>query len=137
MEYEINQNRLNEVVIKFLENYFKNEEINYFHPYDYFVDEEGKSNLHLSSKWERKFYASKEDELFTDLQKVLALDEWWKDKDFEIVLLHECDGITKVRITADTIQMFEPQDWEEVDHITHSYCYGCSTPKSTKSKENR
>jgi hypothetical protein len=41
MEYEINQNRLNEVVIKFLENYFKNEEINYFHPYDYFVDEEG------------------------------------------------------------------------------------------------
>jgi hypothetical protein len=41
MEYEINQNRLDEVVIMFLENYFKNEEIHYFHPYDHFVDEEG------------------------------------------------------------------------------------------------
>jgi hypothetical protein len=41
MEYEINQNRLDEVVIKFLDNYFKNEEINYYHPYSHFVDEEG------------------------------------------------------------------------------------------------
>jgi len=89
---------------------------------------EGKPSLPLTSKFERKFYASKDDELFTDLQKVIAADKWWNDKDLEIVLFHECDGITKVRITASTIQMFEPQKWEEVDHITHSYCYGCSTP---------
>ena len=87
--------------------------------------------LPISSKYERKFYSSKDEEIFIDLQKVLneqiERGEAWL-KEFEIVLFHECDGITKVHIGTDFIRMYEPQEWEEVDEISHDYCYGCSTP---------
>ena len=82
----------------------------------------------IASKFERKYYASKDEEIFTDLQKALVENEDGYLKDFELVLLHECDGITKVHIGKDFIRMYEPEDWHEVDGITHDYCYGCSTP---------
>jgi hypothetical protein len=41
MEYTIENERLNNIVFNFLESYFKNEEINYTHPYDGYEDEDG------------------------------------------------------------------------------------------------
>jgi hypothetical protein len=95
-------------------------------------------SLPVTSKGERKFYSSKDEEIFADLQKALNEqlkrgDQWLKD--FEIVLLHECDGITKVHIGTDFIKMYEPEDWHEVEEITHNYCYGCSTPPTIKGRE--
>ncbi|MEV0297450.1 hypothetical protein [Nocardia sp. NPDC050710] len=43
----------------------------------------------------------------------------------ELILLHECGGITKVHITRDRIRMAEPTGWREVDEIEHWFC-GCS-----------
>ena len=41
MEYEIAQERLNKLVYDYIEGYFKNDEINYSHPYDQYRDEWG------------------------------------------------------------------------------------------------
>lgn len=41
MEYKIKEEKLNGLVVNFLESYFKNEEINYTHPYDNYEDEDG------------------------------------------------------------------------------------------------
>lgn len=101
------------------------------------LDDEGKQVLNtmpIASKFERKYYASKEEDIFTDLQKALKENKEPYPEEFEIVLFHECDGITKVHIGKDFIRMYEPQQWEVVDEITHDYCYGCSTP-SKKAKE--
>ncbi|MFF2554989.1 hypothetical protein ACFVUS_28575 [Nocardia sp. NPDC058058] len=43
----------------------------------------------------------------------------------ELILFHECGGITKVMVTRDRIRMAEPTGWSEVDEIEHWYC-GCS-----------
>ncbi|WP_280266802.1 hypothetical protein [Nocardia wallacei] len=85
---------------------------------------DGTPSLPLSSRFERKFYASKDDSLFLDLQQVL------RDLDhphaIDLVLFHECGGITKVSVSRERIRMSEPAQWQEVDAITHNYCYGCS-----------
>jgi hypothetical protein len=95
----------------------------------------GNLTLPISSKFERKFYGSKEDELFTDLQRVLVeLKDEPNVKEIEIVLFHECNGITKVKISKDEIKMFEPSEWHEVDEIEHNYCYGCSEPPTPAKK---
>lgn len=95
-------------------------------------------NMPIASKFERKFYASKGEEIFTDLQQVLNEQDEDGLRDFEIVLFHECDGVTKTHIGRDFIRMYEPSEWHEVDGITHDYCYGCSTPESTPtSKEGK
>jgi hypothetical protein len=41
MEYKIEENRINKLVFDFLEDYFKNDEIHYHHPYDQYRDEWG------------------------------------------------------------------------------------------------
>jgi len=78
----------------------------------------------ISSKREVKFYSSiSEQEVFVDIQKIL------KEKDFDdlvVVLLHECGGITRVKITKDSITAKEPTEWKEVKSVEHNYCYGCS-----------
>lgn len=78
----------------------------------------------ISSKCETKFYDKvSEQEVFTDIQKIL------KEQDIEeliVVLLHECGGITRVKITKNTITAREPIEWKEVDVVEHNYCYGCS-----------
>lgn len=91
-------------------------------------DEVRYSNLPISSKFERKFYADKKEELFIDLQQLLKETREPHINDIEIVLFHECAGITKVHIGEDFIRMYEPQGWHEVEGVTHNYCYGCSTP---------
>lgn len=41
MKFLIMENRLNQLVFQYLEEYFKNEEFNYFHPYNIYTDDDG------------------------------------------------------------------------------------------------
>jgi hypothetical protein len=41
MEYTIEGSRINELVVNFIDDYLKNVEINYSHPWDHFVDDDG------------------------------------------------------------------------------------------------
>ena len=86
--------------------------------------ERGTYHFPIAQLWESKFYKKFTDtEIFQDIQKVIketAID------DIIIILLHECGGITRVKITADSITGREPTAWKEVDHVEHDYCYGCS-----------
>ena len=49
---------------------------------------------------------------------------------FCLVFLHECGGVSKLRIWADGHQWSEPHAypsrWSEVEDVSHSYCCGCS-----------
>jgi hypothetical protein len=82
-----------------------------------------KDTLLISSKCEVKMYEGKDEEIFTDIQKICKK----KNIDtFIAVMLHECGGITRVQIEKDKIRLSEPTGWEEVEEITHDYCYGCS-----------
>ena len=84
--------------------------------------------LSIASRSERKFYSAfKEEELFTDLQKVIVEVEF--DSVLTVVLLHECGGVTLVHISKDNITGREPTEWKEVDEVQHDYCYGCSELK--------
>ncbi|MEC3918608.1 hypothetical protein [Nocardia sp. CDC160] len=87
-------------------------------------DADGSSRLPIASRSERKFYSSKDDPLFLDLQRVLNETPSWSHN-VELILFHECGGITKVLVTRDRIRMAEPTGWSEVDEIEHWFC-GCS-----------
>ncbi|WP_024802639.1 hypothetical protein [Nocardia sp. BMG51109] len=92
------------------------------------------SSFPLASHCERKFYKSKKDALFVDLRRVLVEAEY--QHTVELVLLHECGGVTKVSVHRDGIRMFEPTAWREVEQISHSYCYGCSEPADSPAAES-
>jgi hypothetical protein len=89
-------------------------------------ERDGKASLPIVTKFERKFYAGKEDELFVDFQQVLREQPGrFRDGDgVEFVLFHECSGITMVRVGANFIRMYEPEGWREVEDITHGYACG-------------
>lgn len=73
---------------------------------------------------EQKFYSAFEDyDLFKDIQKLVIEYDLSK---ISLVLLHECEGITKVEIHKDKIVGMEPTSWVKVASVQHSYCYGCS-----------
>lgn len=83
----------------------------------------------LLTKGEQKFYQSFADyDLFLDIQKIY-ID---RDRDYHIniVLLHECGGITKIEIHKDKIVGMEPTAWKRVEGVEHDYCYGCSDYKN-------
>lgn len=91
-------------------------------------EEDGKTYFPLSSMTESKFYANfEEHQLFLDIQKLLRNIEHF-DLGINIVLLHECGGITKVIIYKDRIVGMEPTGWKMVEAVEHDYCYGCSDP---------
>ncbi|WP_157184644.1 hypothetical protein [Nocardia niigatensis] len=99
---------------------------------------DGSPRLPIASRFERKFYGSKDDPLFLDLQRVLNETPSWRHH-VELILFHECGGITKVLVTRDRIRMAEPTGWSEVDEIEHWFC-GCSFdtqvgPESSESAE--
>ena len=94
-------------------------------------DQQDEVYLPITSKIESKYYQSADEDIFIDLQRVLVESDWEGD-DFEIVLFHECGGITKVHIGKDFIKLYEPEGCHEVDAITHNYCYGCSSPTEDK-----
>lgn len=82
-----------------------------------------KNTLLISSKREKKMYYGKDEEIFLDIQKICikkGLDK------FIVIMLHECGGITRVQIERDKIRLSEPSAWNEVEEVTHNYCYGCS-----------
>lgn|GEM_PF-2878685 len=82
----------------------------------------------LSTYKEQKFYGDFETEgLFKDIQKILS--ENILHASLDIILLHECGGVTKVVITPDKIIGMEPTGWKIVEGVEHDYCYGCSDAK--------
>lgn len=83
--------------------------------------------------WESKFYRRlDETEVFKDIQKILQEhpDKNWS-AEIALILLHECGGITRVKITRDSITGREPTAWKEVENVEHDYCYGCSDAPPT------
>lgn len=78
-------------------------------------------NSVISPKSECKTYCVWED-LDTDIQKVIIENNIDK---IVLVYLHECEGITKVIISKNSIIYLNPTGYELVDGITHHYCYGC------------
>ena len=100
------------------------------HPKLHYGWDTWKPILSISSRSERKFYSKfKEEDIFVDIQKVLQENEFTGF--MSVVLLHECGGVTLVKISKDKIIGQEPIEWKEVEEVEHNYCYGCSEPKST------
>lgn len=63
-----------------------------------------------------------------------------REKTIDVNHLGDTDlyyGITKVHIGKDFIRMYEPEEWHEVEEITHNYCYGCSTPQDSQLTQSR
>lgn len=90
---------------------------------------EGKYHFPMSLTREIKFYNEFErTEMFLDIQKLMIAQDY--NSDIVFVLLHECEGITKVHIYKDKILGMEPTAWKSVTSVTHNYCYGCSDPKN-------
>lgn len=59
--------------------------------------------------------------LAEDIQR--AID--WKTgylKQFVVVYLHDCGGITLCRIKEDTVAWYEPTEWQETEGVEHWYC---------------
>lgn len=86
--------------------------------------------LPISSQYEFKTYFEMWPELLTDFQKVLVENDALYDK-LDLILLHECGGITRYEVYRDKILINEPESWRKVDDVTHDYCYGCSDYKSS------
>lgn len=86
--------------------------------------------LPIASTAEAKYYSDfASDERFLDLQRICREQTQFSfDVDIEIILLHECGGITKVIVSKDSIMANEPTRWKNVDGVEHHYCYGCSKP---------
>lgn len=82
----------------------------------------------IMQPWESKFYSAlAETEIFLDIQRILRESD--STIDIVLILLHECGGITRVKITKEKITGREPTEWKEVESVTHDYCYGCSDTK--------
>ena len=93
-------------------------------------------NMVIAPKYEIKFYGTGY-KIIEDIQKVLSefgLAE--KDGELSILLvyLHDCDGITKLKIYKDRVVYSEPTGWKEVDDVTHDECDRCSEISETKAR---
>ena len=85
----------------------------------------GKPSSRFNTVCERKFYDKFEDDEF--IQNIR--NEMMDDESAVGILLHECGGITRLEISKDKVLANEPSGWDTVEHVTHSYCYGCSDIK--------
>ncbi|GAA4391632.1 hypothetical protein GCM10023147_20720 [Tsukamurella soli] len=94
----------------------------------YWPGDPGHPSFPISSKAERKFYDGADDELFTDLRRVLTEVEY--PFGIHLILFHECGGVTKVDINPVEILLSVPTGWTYTDGDTgHHSCYGCSVPR--------
>ena len=77
--------------------------------------------------------------LSEDIQKCVDWDNRKNLKNFIVVFLHECGGITRIQIEKNRIVLTEPSGWDEVDRVTHNYCVGCSDakPESMMGRDDR
>jgi hypothetical protein len=95
----------------------------------HFGDDHG---LPLASKYEAKCYdtwGGLEEDIARALAERHAADAGQMLASIErvvLVWLHECGGLTRVEITANSVRYNEPATWREEDAPMHSYCYGCS-----------
>lgn len=88
--------------------------------------EDGTFTFPLSSKFEVKFYSYFKDQaIFKDIQQLLHTAERTFDFPLTVVLLHECGGISRVEIRAESITGLEPYQWERAEGVSHDYCYNC------------
>lgn len=99
-----------------------------------FMDEKG--FLPIASKVEVKTYMRGK-ELEKDIQKVIIEDKKFNLDFIVLVWLHECGGITRVEIHKDKILYSEPQEWKQVEDVTHNYCYGCSDIATYLTKDEK
>lgn len=81
----------------------------------------------ITGKREAKFYNNlAKTDVFLALKEQLEPDGEYDKPYIIVVLLHECGGITRVRIDNNGITGKEPTDWKDVESVEHNYCYGCS-----------
>ncbi len=98
----------------FVEKY-KNSVNFYVRPEGLYGGGAGELTMPISSKYERKFYSSAEEEIFVDLSKVLReLDEKEHIRNIRIALMHEDGEIDRVTITPKKVTIqglkFDPED---------------------------
>lgn len=97
-------------------------------------DKKARKQGAISSKYELKHYNQPFTDIIKDIQKVLeekqisTLDSL---NNISLIMFFECGGVAKYTLTKDSITIAEPIEWQEVEEISHSYCYGCSNPKET------
>lgn len=81
-----------------------------------------------SSKSEQKFYGTWNN-LVQDFHKALNEIDYFKhEQHLTILILHECDGVTRYQLYKNEIVCSEPTPfncWERKKEITHHYCYNC------------
>ena len=90
---------------------------------------DGEIYFGIALLYEIKFYGSIVDnEIFLDIKK-LMIDQNDSHR-ITIILLHECGGITKISITKESIEAYEPTKWKKVEFVEHGYhCdFECSPP---------
>ncbi len=98
-------------------------------------DNEGNKTFPIASISEAKYYSDfNTDERFLDIQKIL------KENDvsfgMDIVLLHECGGVTHILVSATEITANEPSSWNDVQEVNHDYCYSCSEPDEARKNDD-
>lgn len=90
---------------------------------------DGKFFSPISTKCEMKTYLFDIPLLIKDLSEIIKN---YGQREYSLVFLHECGGITKVDITKNgRIFWGEPTGWkitsiDDVYGVSHDYCYGCS-----------
>lgn len=97
-------------------------------------------NSCASSKKEAKFYGIWSN-LIQDFHKALHDINFFNEYldsvhlHLTVLILHECDGVTRYQLYKDKIICSEPtpfSSWEEKDGITHHYCYECENTMNTQ-----
>jgi hypothetical protein len=110
----------------------------------HWYEHEGSAQLPISSRYERKFYDGVKEELFGDLRRIVADPQCWpygtNEDPLEVLLFHECGGVTKVYVFADEVVLAEPEpqiEWDIKAEVGHHYDYGCSDPGAIRDKKER
>jgi hypothetical protein len=94
--------------------------------------EKYKSNVQFSpsktgsfaSPYEIKLYKEEMINLPQDIQKAINWD-LRPHAQFIVVFLHECGGVTRLHVEKDSIRWSEPTTWDEVQEVSHHYCFDC------------
>ena len=73
--------------------------------------------------------------IIEDIQRVLQeTDDGKRQHKIDFVYLHECAGITHIRISKDEVMYFEPTAWKEVEDADgHQHYSSCGPEKSDHS----
>lgn len=89
-------------------------------------------------------------EVVLDTWKALKEIKWFEkdyELDFNMVMLHECGGITKAQMGLEYLIIADPTDWEVIEKVTeqtdwvnaqghHLYCYECTDLRKWEETDN-